>query len=329
MIIPSLARTFFWANLFNTKSECRPLHTQRHAGGGEDGLGPVRVLRPRDKQHLHRGRDLLGLAEQHEFGSAKTPGLGLLIPGGAEDDHLVAQLGRELDGQVAEPADADDTDPVPRLRVVDEGGVHRGAGALQRGRVLAGQGVGNLVHVALLADEVAAEGAVIVVALAELDAVVAKDVPAGQAVVAVPAAVAVEAGPGPVAGLEGGDLVADSLDDADALVAQGQGRTVGEVLVVRVADARVGYVDQDVSGAEGGDGHWCGGDFTPDTSVDVIGLSCQRRHVVVELMRMVDAEGRVDADACLLQVRQSPSCRGGSRGSVVTRTLKREASLYI
>ncbi len=150
-----------------------------------DALVPVRVLGAGEEEDVDGSRDLFGLVEEDKLGGAKGAGLGLLGRRGAKDDDLSSHLGGELDGQVSQPAHAHDADPVSGTPdAVDQGRVDRGAGALQRRRVLGRHTLGDGKYEAFSADVVGAKGAVVLVVQAVDDALGALDLATREAVFA-------------------------------------------------------------------------------------------------------------------------------------------------
>lgn len=127
---------------------------------------PVRLETGGDEELVDGLLDIeaLGTLGSVEFGSAELHGLVSLAVGATEDDDLAAHLGGELDGQVTETANADDTDAVGWLGVVhvksvEDGGTtaHQGSGSL----VL--ELVGNLEEEGLTPDGAVSEGTLVVV----------------------------------------------------------------------------------------------------------------------------------------------------------------------
>ena len=102
--------------------------------GSHDGQDefPVRRHRCRDEQSVDRSRDLelRGVLGGDELVCAEPQGFGLFPLGAGEDHDAAAHLGRELNREMAEPADAHDADRVAGLDVL-EGGEGGGAAALE------------------------------------------------------------------------------------------------------------------------------------------------------------------------------------------------------
>lgn len=89
--------------------------------------------------------ELLGALCGDELGGAQLHGLVLLGVGTGEDDNLATHLGGELDGQVTETADTDDTDALGGLGVVKVESLEDGCTtALKRSGSLVGEVVGKL-----------------------------------------------------------------------------------------------------------------------------------------------------------------------------------------
>ena len=116
-------------------------------GGGDektvDGLDILELL------------DTLGGVEL-----AGTESLSLLLLGVStrEDDNVATHLGSELDGQVTETTNTDDTDALSGLGVVEvEGLENGGTTALKRGSSLVGEVVGDLEEESLTPDTVRGE----------------------------------------------------------------------------------------------------------------------------------------------------------------------------
>lgn len=141
-----------------------------------------------DQQQVDRFLELILLPEDNECRGAKGPRLGLLVRAGTKDDSLRAHLGRELDGEMAQAADAQHADAHAGLVVRLQRAVDGRAGALERRRDGGRHGVGDLVHVAFAGDVVGCEGAVAVAPHAVDVALVAHDVVAREAVFACAAA---------------------------------------------------------------------------------------------------------------------------------------------
>ncbi len=119
--------------------------------GGEDGLvhGPVGLCGCGDQEAVDGFADttteLFEALRGVEFRSAECHRFLLFVVGAAEDDDLAAHFAGELDGQVAETADADDADSLCGPRVVHLQRVEDGrAAALEGGGVFAGDGRGGL-----------------------------------------------------------------------------------------------------------------------------------------------------------------------------------------
>jgi hypothetical protein len=141
------------------------------------------------------------------------------------------------EGEVAQAADAHDADGLGGLRVVGAEGVEDGgAAALQRGRGLVAQLVGDLEQEGLAPDGVGAERALVQVRVGVHGALGAVRLGAPEALGAVAAAVVLVAPADAFALLEDAARRAQLLDDADALVAQGH--VLRLVVQVRSAHAR-------------------------------------------------------------------------------------------
>jgi len=168
---------------------------------------------------VYRGLDTVHFAHQDELAGAKLPSFCLLVLRRAEHHDFGSKLRRELNGEVTKSTNTHDTHSIRAANRRDKRTVDRRAGTLQRRGRLRAQRLGDAVDVCLTADIVVAEGAVVVVGLAEDDAVVAIDVAARQAVPAVAARGAVEASAGAVADFQRRYGGADRDYFADAFVA--------------------------------------------------------------------------------------------------------------
>ena len=166
------------------------------AGGEDGGVEAVVGLRARGDEEVVEvldGREVLGSADAlHgvEFRRAELHRLGLFAVGAAEDDDLAAHLGGELDGEVAEAADADDADAVGGADVVHFQRVEDGgAAAHEGGGEGAGDGVGDPEEVGFAEDGVGGHGADVQVGEAVHDSLGAEGLLARQALLAAAAAV--------------------------------------------------------------------------------------------------------------------------------------------
>lgn len=129
-------------------------------------LGPVGLARGGDQQAVERVRHLeLGLAfGRDELVGTEPHGLLLLRLGARDHDDAAAHLGRELDGQVAEAADAHDADGLGGQRAVRVERVEHGGAAAHQGRgVRVRYRVGDLEQERLPPDGVGREAALVAV----------------------------------------------------------------------------------------------------------------------------------------------------------------------
>jgi hypothetical protein len=165
---------------------------------------------------------------------------------------------RVLDGEVAEPADAEHGDEVrrPGARDLDRL-VRRHPGARQRGRLHRVDALGNRDHVRRLGEDVLRVAAVDGVSGVALGR--AQRLPSGDAELACPTRHVEPRDRDALAETRRRDAVSDRGDDADALVSRHERRgrlhrpvAVGRV-DVGVAESRRLDVDDDLTGTRGGD----------------------------------------------------------------------------
>ena len=191
--------------------------------------------------------------------SAELAGVLALARRGRDHGDVRAHRGGELHAHVTEPAQADDCDLAGRPHtVLAQRRVGRDAGTQQRRDAARVHSVRNLqaevvanddmVGVAALADRVV----VIVGAVVRLDAALAAEhLPAGEALVALHAAVDHATDRDRVADAVAGDFVADRGDRADDLVTRDARvdralPVVAAGMEVAVANAGVGDLDRDI-----------------------------------------------------------------------------------
>jgi hypothetical protein len=224
----------------------------RRADRVDDQIEPLREL-------LERRR----IGRQREVGRAELLRVGGLLLRRAQHRDLGAHRGRELDRHVAEPAEPDDTDPVPGLALpLDQRRVRRDAGAQERCRARGIEVARHLQHELLGDDDLLRVtavgrrlaihlGAVVrrrAAALAELLVVLA-------AVRAVAARIDEAADAGEVTDLHLLDVRADVRDPAHDLVARDHREDrlaplFAGLMDVRMADAAEQNIDLDVVRAD-------------------------------------------------------------------------------
>lgn len=180
-----------------------------------------------------------------ELVGSELHGLLSLGLGGGEDDNAASHLGGELDGQVTESSDTNNTDTVGWLDVVEtEGRVDGGTTAHEWGSVLALDGGWDLEDVVGLPDTVVSEGTLVVVVVTEELTSRAEGVVAGQALVAVTAGVVKVSPSDGVSLLEAGDTGAELLNYTSTLVAETHVDAL-EVLI-GTAESGVGDLDENI-----------------------------------------------------------------------------------
>lgn len=182
---------------------------------------------------------------------------------------------------MAQSADAKDPDSLVCCHCCLQGGIHCCTSTLKRSGMLATHAVGDPVYKRILACVVLAEGAVVKVSLATDDALIAENIPAGEAVLAVAASVPMEASASSVTDVEASYRRANCLDDANTLVPQGQGGTEFQIGQITVTNSRVSDADEDVVGPEFGNFRGGGDDCSITGPEDGVLFSDEvgRRHV--------------------------------------------------
>ena len=204
---------------------------------------PVWLGRGGDEEAVDRGgglREVLGVLDGMELFGAQLHGLVLLAIGAGEDDDFATHLGGELDGQVAETANADDTDALVWLGAVHVKGVEDGGTtAHEWSSGLVWDGVWDLEQEGLLPDGAVCERSLVEVGVAVHGALWAESLVTGQALLAVAAGVVLVAPTDAVALLQVLCAWTDLLDDTDTLVTEDH---VG-VAVVLVSTAETGGGD--------------------------------------------------------------------------------------
>lgn len=225
-------------------------------GHGEDG----RVHRHDGHDELpvgantRRNEESIDLAAERELGlslhgdelaGAEFACLLFFAVGAGEHDDVAAHLGRELDGQVAEAANADYANAVGGLDAVGVEGVPDGGSAAHERR---GLGVCELLwdleQERLFPHAVRGEAALVEIGAAVHLAVVAVVFAAGQAAVTAAAAVVLVAPADAVALLQALDVGSNLVDDAGALVAEDHVGTL--VVLICAAETGSGNFDEDL-----------------------------------------------------------------------------------
>lgn len=200
---------------------------KREDGGTEvqdtEVLLPVGLERSGDEKLVNGLGDLelLGALGSDELVCAKLHGLLLLAVSAGEDDDSASHLGGELNGQVTETTDTDDTNGIgregrPLVQGVEDGGTT----ALEGSGGLVGEVVRDLEEESLAPDGLVGEGALIVVGVSVQSALWAEGLGTLQALLAVTAAVVLVSPSNAVADLHVLDVWAKLLDDTDTLVAE-------------------------------------------------------------------------------------------------------------
>lgn len=202
------------------------------SGGGDeqtvDGLDVLELL------------DALGGVE---LAGTESQGLLLLGVGTGEDNNVATHLGGEVDSQVAETTNTDNTDAVGRLSVVHVEGVEDGSTtALERGSGLIGKAVGGLEEEGLAPDTVGSERTLIGIGVTVHLPLGAVSLSTLLALLAVRARVVLVTPANAVALLQESAGRAGLLDNTDTLVAESH----VSLAVVHVSTAETGGSDSDV-----------------------------------------------------------------------------------
>jgi len=223
--------------------------------GGHDGEveAPVDLSGGGDEQAVD-GLDVLELLDALggvELAGTESLGLLLLGVGTGEDDDVATHLGGELDGQVTETTNTDDTDAVGGLGVVHVESVEDGGTtALERGSGLIGKAVGGFEEEGLAPDTVGSERTLVGIGVTVHLSLGAVGLGALQALLAVGARVVLVAPADAVTLLQESAGRAGLLNDTDTLVTESH---IGLAVVhVGTAETRGGDSDVDLVAAEGG-----------------------------------------------------------------------------
>lgn len=244
------------AQALRKKAHVRHLQIARIDRQGRDGSSrvenaqvevPVRLGAGRDDQVVEATADLelLGALDRVELGRTELQRLILLAVCAREHNHLATHLGGELDGQVAEAANADDADTVRGGDIRHVQGIVDGCATTHERRgVLVAQAVWDLEEEGLAPDGVRAKAGLVQVGDAVHLARGTEGLPAREALIAAFTGVVFIAPVDAVALFEVFDVGAGDFDGADALVAEGH---VGGVVVeVGATDAGVGDFHEDL-----------------------------------------------------------------------------------
>lgn len=215
---------------------------------GHDGEVEVPVgLEGGSDEELVDGLDVLELLDTLggvELAGAELQGLFLLRVTAGEDNDFASHLGGELDGQVTEAANTDDTDTVCRLGVVHVEGVEDGGTtALERSSSLVGEAIGDLEKEGLAPDTMGSERTLVGIGVTVHLSLGAVGLSALQALLAVRARVVLVTPTNAVTLLEESAGRTSLLDDTNTLVAESH---IG-LAVVQVSTAETGGGDSHVN----------------------------------------------------------------------------------